>query len=490
MSKFNVKNVGSKIINRAGGVAYKETPELELVSLMLTSFVRDKFYEGAKEQLDRLESLANEIKDKKFLAQAAVYARIEFGMRSITHALAAHLVYLVKGEEWVKHAIDKIVYRPDDILEIMSFYTSHYGAGVLGDKNRPIPNSLKKGIALALSKFNAYELAKYRGERKEWKIIDVINLVHPKPNTNQKDAFSRLMKGDLVSTDTWESKLTKAGNAENKEEAKATAWKEMLLEHKLGYFALLRNLRNMLSALGETYVDEMVAQLTDENAIKKSLVMPFRFITAYDELEQVSNSRKLLGALNDALEISMCNVPRFEGRNLLVLDESGSMSGQPFRIGSTFLAVMAKANPDSDVMLFSDEARYKSINPKSCITDITQNLIKDFRGCGTDFSSIFRVIDKAYDRIVILSDMQGWMEGDGDYRYSGATLHQAFVEYTNKYNINPHLYSFDLQGHGDMKFPQHQVYCLAGFSEKIFDVMSLLEQDRNALINKIKSIII
>ena len=39
-----------------------------------------------------------------------------------------------------------------------------------------------------------------------------------------------------------------------------------------------------------------------------------------------------------------------------------------------------------------------------------------------------------------------------------------------------------------MQFPEQSVYCLAGFSEKIFDIMKLLETDKHALINKINSI--
>jgi hypothetical protein len=76
--------------------------------------------------------------------------------------------------------------------------------------------------------------------------------------------------------------------------------------------------------------------------------------------------------------------------------------------------------------------------------------------------------------------MQGWVgyEGPGS----------DFTAYKKKYGATPHVYSIDLAGYGTLQFPEKQVYCLAGFSEKIFDFMKILEQDRSALIKKINSI--
>lgn len=119
MTRFRNTSVArSKTTNFAGGEAFKEDPKLELVSLLLTSFVNDKFYEKATEQLDRLTTLSEAIKDKTFLAKAAIFARMEYGMRSITHALLGELVRQVKGEEWTKRAIAAAVNRPHKIEAI------------------------------------------------------------------------------------------------------------------------------------------------------------------------------------------------------------------------------------------------------------------------------------------------------------------------------------------------------------------------------------
>lgn len=39
-----------------------------------------------------------------------------------------------------------------------------------------------------------------------------------------------------------------------------------------------------------------------------------------------------------------------------------------------------------------------------------------------------------------------------------------------------------------MQFPEQNVFCIAGFSDKVFDIIKLLEEDKNALINRIKEV--
>jgi hypothetical protein len=89
MSKFNLtlKEPKTLTTNLAGGQAYTQSPELELISILLNSFVDDQFYRSSNVTLDRLKTILDKV-DPKFAAKAAIFARDKFGMRSITHALA------------------------------------------------------------------------------------------------------------------------------------------------------------------------------------------------------------------------------------------------------------------------------------------------------------------------------------------------------------------------------------------------------------------
>lgn len=465
--KFNTKTKSTqpRKVNEAGGESFEKSPKLEVINLLLTSFVKDQFYRSAESQLDRLPALLDEISDKRFIGKTAVFARNEFGMRSITHAMAGEIGNKVKGKQWTKRFFESIVYRPDDMTEIIAYTLGKYG--------KPIPNAMKRGFRRAFQKFDEYQLAKYRNSNANVSLVDVVNLVHPKHN----EAIGKLVNDELRQHGTWENKLSKAGQ-EDKE--KSEVWKELLQENKLGYFALLRNLRNILEQAPEM-VDEAVNQLTNKEVIRKTLVMPFRYKTAMDEIQKVNSNktRTVLQGLSRAFELSLDNVPEFDGKTLVVLDESGSMGGEPIELGSVFASILYKSN-NADLMTFTDEARYQNLNPTDAALTIAQRLRDNLIGRGTNFHSIFETADKPYDRIIILSDMQGWIG------YNAPT--GTFEKWKTKYNCNPYIYSFDLQGYDSMQFPEDNVFCLSGFSNRIFDVMDKLESDKDAMVNEIEKV--
>lgn len=474
MARFNTAaKPATKTTNFAGGDAYSQSPELELVSILLTSFANDQFYRSANDTFDRIKQLIGKC-DKEFVAKAAVYARTKFGMRSVSHVVASELTKFMSGEKWGSAFFNKVVHRPDDMMEILAYHKA---------QKYKITNAMKKGFAEAFGDFDKYTLAKYRGENKEYKLIDIVNLVRPKPTDKNKEALTALVKGELKSFNTWGSELTKAGQAaeteEQKEELKKDAWTKLVKEKKIGYFALLRNLRNIIEQAPDI-IPEAIESLTNEKLIKKSLVLPFRFTTAFEEISKLNAGpqvRVVMTALNKALDISVSNVPKFAGDTLVVLDASGSMSGKPAQIGSLFAAILLKSN-NADFMIFSDRAAYRNINPMDSTITIA-NSIKFATG-GTNFHSIFQTANKKYDRIIILSDMQGWIGRDCPTA--------TFGQYKKATGANPFIYSFDLNSYGSMQFPENNVFALAGFSDKIFDIMKLLETDKKALINEIKAI--
>ena len=103
-----------------------------------------------------------------------------------------------------------------------------------------------------------------------------------------------------------------------------------------------------------------------------------------------------------------------------------------------------------------------------------------FASGGTNFHAIFQSAARACDRIVIMSDMQGWVGYN--------TPAETFRAYCARCGGRPHVYSWNLCSYGDAQFPESKVYALAGFSDQAFDIMRLLEGDRKAMINAINAI--
>lgn len=461
-----------KTLNLAGGEAFGQSPKLELITVLLTSFLEDKYYRSGDEAAKRLRELVAEIADREFVAKAALYARNEAGMRSVSHLVAGEIASWVKGAEWTKRFFDRVVRRPDDALEILAYYIAVHG--------KPLPNSLKKGLGAALARFDAYQLAKYRRAGAELKLVDAVNLVHP-PHT---DALAALVNGTLAPAKTWETGLTQAGQTaesdEDKAQKKAATWADLVRTRKIGYFALLRNLRNILEQAPEL-IDDALAMLVDNNLISRSLVLPFRFRTALDAIEdsKLRGRQKVIAALSEAVDLSLVNVPRFGGRTLIAMDCSGSMIGRPMKVGSLFASVFYKTN-DADLMLFSNDAAYATFNKNDATLTVAGRIEDRAEWSGTNFHSIFERAEGAYDRVVILSDMQAWIGHD--------TPKRAFADYTKRVGKRPRVYSFDLAGYGTIQFPEREVYALAGWSDKTLETLKFLEEDKSALLKQIDAV--
>lgn len=519
MARFNTTSKGkNKTTNHVGAPAFKQTAELELVSILLTSFVQDSYYEKSSSQMDRLSEILKKV-DPEFAAKAAVYARHEFGMRSISHVLSVELIKHISGQPWAKNFFREVIRRPDDMTEIVSYY---YSKG-----NKKLPNSLKKGLAKAFDKFDAYQLAKYRGERKDVSLVDVVNLVHPIPTQKNDKALTDLVNDTLKNVDTWEAKLSEAGKgnktSEEKDEAKAEAWKEMLESGKMPYFALLRNLRNILEQ-APNLVDKACEILVNEKLIKNSLVLPFRFLSAYNEIEALkgtSNSKsikfekesdnvtKVLKALEKAVRVSVNNLPELAGNTVILSDNSGSMTGD--RGGSSLTSRLSNTKTSDIANLFAmlywlkAENTYvglfgdRLIEPK---LDRNLGVFENFKivdqeknKCGgATEHGIFEFFKKAIkekthiDTLVVFSDCQigsscAWF-GSGSGTQSN-DFNKLYEEY-RRINPNFRCYSVNLKGYGSTVF-NDSVFKLAGWSEKIFDIMKIMEQDRNALIKTIKN---
>jgi hypothetical protein len=459
--------------NLAAGRAFTQSPRSELVSILLTATLDDQFYRSGDATATRVKELVAATEDKTFVAKAAIYARTKAGMRSVSHLVAAELARTVKGAAWTKRFFDRVVHRPDDVLEILACH--------LAASPRPIPNALKKGLGAALARFDEYQIAKYRRETAELKLVDAVNLLHP-PHS---EPLRKLVRGELAPAETWETKLTQAGargeTNESVAELKSAAWQELLATRKLGYFALLRNLRNILAQAPQC-VDAALVMLGDERLIAKSLVLPFRYVTALEALEKSGLPRagESISVLSDAVDKALANVPCFDGRTLIALDGSGSMAGRPMAIGSLFAAVLAKANAGATVMVFSNDAEFVALNRRDSTLSLARQIAGRAPNGGTNFHAIFQRAKCAYDRIVILSDMQGWIGHE--------TPTATFAAYRQRTQAAPSVFSFDLAGYGTLQLPESNVYCLAGFSDKTLQTMRFLEEDKGALIREIEAI--
>ena len=473
MSKFNSPKPTIRTTNHEGHVAYSMSDKSKLVTQVLTSFFNEKKFYGDNSD-DILETLDRVIKaDPEFVSNLAVFARREFNMRSISHVLTAHLAHALEGKPFVRQTVKGVAVRADDITEIMSYYLATFG--------KPIPNSLKKGIGDVLKTLDEYSLAKYKGDSKSVKMRDLLCLCRPKPmNGEQAALWKRCIEGTMEIPETWETQLSARGN-------KKEVWEDLIEGKKLGYMAMMRNLRNIIKADPEN-LNDVYAKLRDPVAVQKSKQLPFRFLSAYRTLKNEGlGTSKTYDVLEDALDASISNLPKIPGKTVIAIDVSGSMS-DPVSDKSdvrccdiSFLLGLIANRICEDAVVYTFNNQIKNVTVPKRVS-ILEAVSSSRCGGGTymelPFSAMIQQKIKA-DRIIILSDN----ECNSSWR---APVQSLADQYRRQTGNDIWVHAVDLQGYGTQQFHGKKTNIIAGWSEKIFDFILLAEEGEGNLEKRIK----
>lgn len=489
MSKFNGTST-NKTVNKCGHVAYVMQDREKLMTQVLSTFYNEKKFYGDNSQ--EIVETAKRVceKDPKFVANLAIYARKEFHLRSISHVLTCIVANTVGAKKYTRIVVNNVVERPDDLTEILACYIDMYGKVVnkaTGKKTcRPIPNSLKKGLADGMNKFNEFLFSKYNGGSKEIKFKDILQLTHPKPkNEVQKEIFGKILKDELAVATRWETEVSAKGNNEE-------TWESLIEKNQVPYMAALRNLRNIINANPKN-IDKVYDKLANRDEVLKSKQLPFRFYSAYKEISEMKNiTNKPLEVLETALDYSVENMEKIPGRTAICIDCSSSMSYYSISSDSTIrcneiaslLGVMATKICDESVIYLFDHAAYrKLISKNASILETTKNIC--FYGGSTNIAApIQKMMDDGMkvDRVIILSDNQANCQ-------KGTT--QSYMErYREKYDENIWVHSIDLMGYGTQQFYGNKINLIAGWSEKVLNFIMLAEKGTGSLIKTISDYVI
>jgi len=564
MAKYNEKRISNpevqKTVTHQGGTGLTQRPEHELVGILATG-LDNTFYEKETEREKRFRDVLNKVITKMgtlFAAKALIYARTVFGQRSVTHYGAVELVPHLSGSDLGKRFFSKrernkntggIVYRLDDMAEILAVYQAKNGT------EAPIPNAIKRGFKDAIEHADTYSLAKYQMKSRGVSLVDIVNLVHPKETPIngtvfvtleeyqkaikgtkfEKDpikldapengkvgisALKALVLGLLKQFNTVEDKNTDAGKivAEKVKkgeiseeqakvelnEAKTENYVDLIKTKKIGYLALLRNVRNILKTNDTTLLNIACEQLVQPEFIRKSLVWPHMIDLALEIMTlEFSGAQmaKVTKALAEAYELSIPNLKNLlpEGRTAIVFDTSGSMDGAygniyldkkttinkaPAEKAALVAATFAKG-VNGDVYHFASSCKkITGWNPNDSINTLKQKFMSYNGRCGhgTDFGSCFHLFEKTnekYDRVLIISDEQdGYNNVESNYN-----------GYCKKFGT-PYIYIINICGYGNttpIKNGQ-KVFRLYGYTQDIYERIPQVELNPNVVIEEINKI--
>ena len=340
MAKVNATmNVWTRMFpvrTHEGAVAQRVSPLAELRRTVLTCLLwEDTFYEKGSAIAMRIAALVRQCEPRD-VAALACEARSEMQLRHVPLFLTRELARRKGAGPLVADTLETVIQRADELGEFVALYWK--------EMKQPLSAGVKRGLARAFTKFDAYQLAKYNRDA-QVKLRDVLFLCHATPRDEAQAAtWKRLVDGTLEAPDTWEVALSaRAGKKET--------FERLLAEGALGGMAVLRNLRLMVaSGVSSKLIRERL-----EKGVARAL--PFRFVTA----------ARYAAKLEDAIEVAMFKglaaLPKLAGATGLLVDVSGSMDGQLAKKSETTrmdaaagLAILLREKADAFyVATFSDK---------------------------------------------------------------------------------------------------------------------------------------
>lgn len=495
-------------LNLAGGPAFRIGVKERLIERVLGAFWNENlFYASGKQVSDAIISDIKAVAqtDPEFVLRLAAYARNEMYMRTTPQVILVVAASVAETKPYVRKYAPRIIKRADELMEVVAFQLLQFG--------KPIPNSLKRGIADAFANFDEYQLNKYDSDKSTVKLSDVLRLVERRKNYPVSEAMRDYLINDKVDAEalpkiaalkellsksepddeliaksgvTWETLISKFGSTKEN-------WQKV--SKNMGYMALLRNLRNF-EKFDVDNINEIAARIADPVQVRKSKQLPFRFFSA---TRSVSN-QVLEKAISDAFEASLGNVS-LDGKNAIIVDLSGSMTSKLSEksnvsykdVASLLGAIAAKLSPESVVVGFADSATKIEIKSRDSVMTGVQKIVGTSVGGSTYAHKAFELLgtDERFDRIILISDMQCYDENprakSTSFSFYGASSVNTLWDKYRKKHPNAKLYSLDVSAYGSSQTPKwngNNVVQLWGWSDKLIDFMKNSE-DKDQMIEAI-----
>ncbi len=404
----------------------------------------------------------------------AVDLRRQDNIRVTPQVIVVRAAYhkAAKGSGLIRKYAGLVMRRGDEPATQMAYTLEAYG-------RKAIPNGLKRAWADFLSSRNEYQLAKYRLDSRKVKTVDVVNLSHA-----HSAVIDSLVKGDLRLGDeveTWESIRSSGGSWEQAVEV-------------MGHMALLRNLRNLIENKVDSslYLDKFVSGALEGKQL------PFRYFSAFQAVKKISDEARVLDAIEQAMRLSLGNLPVLPGRTLALADNSGSAQNTTTSsmgtvkiatIGNLMGILTAMIAKDGGMLgVFGDRLSYLPVRKTASILDQLQEAeeLGGKVGQATEHG-VWLALDEAthkkevYDTIFVYSDMQaghGGLYGTGGYSdfvwpddkgNQNIDVPKLIQRYRSQVNPKVAVFLVQTAGYEDTIMPEYydRTYILGGWSDGI-----------------------
>lgn len=382
-----------RVFTREGAPAKAFTPADELKRTLMNCLLwEDQFYEDGVSIADRIKQLVPLVESER-VAALAITTREDMKLRHAPLLVLREMARHATHRGLVADTLVRVIQRPDEMTELLAIYWADALGPMQQRKRQPISAQIKKGLARAVTKFDAYQLAKYDRDGAV-RIRDVLFLVHAKPkDAEQEKVWKQLVEGELSAPDTWEVSLSTGSD-------KRETFERLIAEKKLGGLALLRNLRLMQKA---EVPRETIAGAIE--AMRVDRILPYRFITAARYAPDFEPE------LESAMLKSIKDHARLKGRTRLLIDVSGSMDAALSRQSEMTrleaacgLAILAREICEKvEIFTFSNDVA--KIPPRRGFA-LRDAIVASQPHAGTYLGKAVKQVDLRGDRLIVFTDEQ------------------------------------------------------------------------------------
>lgn len=487
--------------NNEGYTCFRRDWREEYLQMLLTNTISNVFYASEEKNLGgalELHAFAAD-EDPEFMARALVYARNEGFMR--LQPILGLAVLSLASPRLFQTIFRSVIQIVPDLVEF-SLALESFGRGQGG-------RMIKRAAAGMLLSIDEHAALKYAGGGRGYALRDLLRVYHPKAiDKNSTAIFRYLLKG--LEAEELETACIpqimaferfKRASAAGDEAAAIAAVKEGRLPYTIvtgaasamttklwlallpgmPLFALLRHLVTLerSGVLNDAEAEAFViARLTNDAAVKKAKILPFRFVQAW----MMVSLDSVKSALSRATELSVSNLPRIDGTSAILLDISGSMQGQYLMAGALLaFSIIRKTGGRGRLITFNTEAQDLKINEEEPILEAAAK-ITCWGGTDTSAGLVLMTKERSFaDNIIIITDEQ---------QNAGSAFHKMLRVYRDRINPSARVFIVNVAPYTGAMVPSEDhltSYCY-GWSDQIVSLIERASSGYGDLIGEVASI--
>jgi 60 kDa SS-A/Ro ribonucleoprotein len=482
-------------LNSENAPAYSLTPKQALAQYAATGCFGRTFYATAEEQLDRVLELCDVV-DPLFVARLAIYSRTTSFMKDMPALLCAWLS--VRHPQLHEAVFSRVI----DNMRMLRTYVQIVRSGVVGRKS--LGSAPKRLIREWLAQQDEEALFSSSAGQSP-SLVDIVKMVHPKPDSGRREAFYGYMLGRPHEASALPALVTqferfKAGEDLNLPDLPFMLLSALPLARK-DWVTIARNASWQTTRMNlNTFVRhgvfedrdstrQVADRLRDPGEISRARVFPYQLLTAYQNCD-ADVPQEVREALQDAMELAIANVPSIDGAVVVCPDVSGSMSSPVtgHRRGSTtsvrcidvaalVAAAVLRKNPTTTVLPFENAVVRVQLNSRDSVMTNAARLAS-IGGGGANCSAAIALLNRQKakgDLVIFVSDNESWVDQG---RGRGTAMMAEWAEFRQR-NPRARLVCLDIQPNQTTQAAEREdILNIGGFSDHAFEVVAAFAAGR------------